>query len=147
MTDQDTDILARTIVGEARGEGQLGMSDVACVVMNRAQVAEHYVEAHGRNHPLFGDGSPASACQAPWQFSCWNAGDPNRAVIEALNDTIPIFPEALAIAQSAISGQIDDRTQGATHYYDRRMPAPPAWAAGKTPCFTEGHHLFFNDIS
>lgn len=31
----DVDILARTIYGEARSEGQEGMEAVACVVMNR----------------------------------------------------------------------------------------------------------------
>ncbi len=145
MTDRDTDILARTIVGEARGEGRPGMEDVASVIMNRAQIAEHYVEAHGKSHPLFGDGSAATACQARWQFSCWNEGDPNRAVIEALNDTIPIFPIALTIAGDAVSGQLQDRTQGATHY--RRIGTPAAWADGHTPCFTEGKHEFFNDIN
>ena len=35
MKEDDVDILARTIYGEARGEGQEGMEAVACVVMNR----------------------------------------------------------------------------------------------------------------
>jgi spore germination cell wall hydrolase CwlJ-like protein len=39
MTDRDTDVLARTVCGEARGEGEAGMSDVACVVMNRVRAA------------------------------------------------------------------------------------------------------------
>ena len=34
------DVLARTIWGEARGEGTSGMSAVACVVINRVKIAQ-----------------------------------------------------------------------------------------------------------
>jgi hypothetical protein len=146
MTDRDTDILARTICGEARGEGQAGMEDVASVILNRVKAARAFIAENGRYHPLFGDGSVASACLKPYQFSCWNPGDPNRAVIEALGTDKAIFRQALNIAEDAIVGKLEDRTNNATHYYDRRLPIPPAWAAGLTPCFEEGHHLFFNDV-
>jgi hypothetical protein len=149
MTDHNIDITGRTVVGEARGDGQPGMELVASVVMNRAQIASHYVELHGRHHPLFGDGSLASACQANfhgiYQFSCWNQNDPNRAIIENLNEGMEIFRVGLVVATSAVNGTLRDRTNGATHY--RRIGTPAAWANGKTPCFTEGHHEFFNDIS
>lgn len=145
MTDRDTDILARTICGEARGEGQGGMECVAMVVMNRCEIAKPYLAKHDKRHPLFGDGSPASACLMPWQFSCWNQNDPNRAIIEALGPEKAIFRQAMNIAEDAIAGSLADRTGGATHYYDRRSPTP-SWAEGKAPCYTEGHHLFFNNI-
>ena len=35
MTDRDIEIMAKTIYGEARGEGEEGMEAVACVIMNR----------------------------------------------------------------------------------------------------------------
>lgn len=146
MTARDTDILARTLYGEARGEGQAGMEDVACVVMNRVCQARAFVASHGRYHPLFGDGSPGGACLAPWQFSCWNRNDPNRALLERVGSDDPSFRQALNIAEDAIIGQLPDRTNGATHYFDRRLPSPPKWAEGKAPCFTEGHHLFFKDV-
>ena len=140
--NNDIDIMARTICGEARGEGQAGMSDIACVIMNRTNIAKLYLAQHDRTHPLFGDGSPASACQRPYQFSCWNQGDPTRAIIDTDK---AIFRQALNIAQEAIAGALDDRTQGATHY--KVIGVNAAWAEGKTPCFTEGHHEFYNDIS
>ena len=51
--------VALTILGEARGEGQLGMYAVACVIQKRSQE---------RNL------TPAKVCLEPWQFSIWNAG-------------------------------------------------------------------------
>ena len=146
MTGRDTDVLARTLVGEARGEGHAGMECVANVIMNRCAVTKAYVKKYGRYHPLFGDGTPASACLKPWQFSCWNANDPNRAIIEALGEDKSIFREALEISRKAVAGDLADRTDGATHYYARSLKTPPKWAAGKTPCHTEGAHLFFKDV-
>jgi len=123
------------------------MVAVACVILNRAIIAGDYEDENNEPHPLFGDGSLASACQAPLQFSCWDNGDPNCALIESVTLSDPIFLCASEIARQAEADELDDITSNATHYYDRRMPEPPEWAKGKTPCFTCGHHLFFNDIS
>jgi N-acetylmuramoyl-L-alanine amidase len=142
----DTEVVARTLFGEARGEGKQGMVAVACVIYNRAVIAGDYEDDHGMPHPLYGDGSLASACKAPLQFSCWNAGDPNRALIERVTESEPIFLVAVGIGTDAENDQLDDITNGATHYCDKRMPLPPAWAKGKTPCFALGNHLFFNNI-
>ena len=54
MTDQDT--MARTIYGEARGEGQAGMIAVANVILNRFSLWE--------KHPHFGNGTIESVCLA-----------------------------------------------------------------------------------
>lgn len=143
---RDIDILARTLVGEARGEGQAGMECVASVVMNRCAFAEQYIHRRGYPHALFGDGTPADACLRPWQFSCWNKADPNRAIINGLDESVPIFRQALNIAREAINGTLEDRTNGATHYHDRRMKKPPFWADGHVPCHTEGHHVFFKNV-
>ncbi|MCE9565861.1 MAG: cell wall hydrolase [Planctomycetes bacterium] len=144
MTDHDIDIIARTICGEARGEGQSGMEDVACVIMTRTNIAKQYLAKHDKPHSLFGDGSPASACLRPYQFSCWNKGEPNRAIIEALGPEKAIFRQAMNIAQDAAAGKLHDRTRGATHY--KVIGSPANWAVGRTPCFTEGRHEFYNDI-
>jgi hypothetical protein len=52
-------------------------------------IAAEYMDAKGEPHPLYGDGSLASACKALLQFSCWNADDPNCEVIEQLPTKIP----------------------------------------------------------
>lgn len=134
----DIDVLACTCWGEARGEGLIGMKAVACVVMNRV--------AQANTHPHFGDGSFAGACLAPYQFSCWNTHDPNYQLIHDVDNSDPVFAQAMQIATSAVNGLIDDITNGATYYYVKGSPEP-SWAVGKTPCCVIGHHLFFNDIA
>lgn len=123
------DVLARTLWGEARGEGPRGMEAVACVVMNRVKRA---------------GASVADVCQKPAQFSCWNPGDPNRAKLLAVTAADTDFARARAIAERAVDAALADFTAGATHYHTRAVR--PDWAAGKTPCFELGSHLFYNDV-
>jgi spore germination cell wall hydrolase CwlJ-like protein len=123
MTDttgdsNDVMTLARTIYGEARGEGAAGMAAVASVVMNRVRAG---------NYP--GGTSVARVCTAPWQFSCWNPGDPNLAVIRAVTAANPVFADALAIARQAVAGQLADTTGGATMYHDTSIATPAKWGA------------------
>jgi spore germination cell wall hydrolase CwlJ-like protein len=131
-TDDDIDVLARTVFGEARGEGEEGMQAVASVVMNRVR------------DPKWWGSTIKEVCLKPWQFSCWNKNDPNLPVLKAVTEENPYFAQAIGIATEAAAGTLEDNTNGATSYYDRRMPEPPDWAAGKTPCAQIGHHLFFN---
>ena len=42
MTENDLQILARTLFGEARGEGDEGLEAVACVIMNRFKANKWY---------------------------------------------------------------------------------------------------------
>lgn len=142
---RDIDVTARTIYGEARGEGIAGMQAVACVIVNRAKIAKFFYFSKGHAHPLFGDGSEASACSVPWQFSCWNENDPNCQVINSVDASNSIFSMCISIARNAIAGNLTDNTGGATHYYDRRSPMPQ-WARGLLPCANIGHHIFFNDV-
>lgn len=151
MTDpnddaENIDITARTCFGEARGEQKIGMQAVANVIQTRSNIASAYMLTKGKPHPLFGDGSAASACKMPWQFSCWNAADPNSQIINDVDDSIPVFRDAVWIATGVLNGTLGDVTNKATHYYDRRMVNPPGWAVGKQPCATIGHHLFYNNI-
>lgn len=132
MTDQDT--LARTICGEARGEGYAGMAAVANVVVNRFRAQK----------PRWGL-TIAEVCRKPYQFSCWDEGDPNLPIIEALDETKGIFRDALDIARKAVGGFLPDLTRGATFYYAKGTPAPK-WAEGHEPCAAIGRHLFFNDV-
>jgi len=127
--------IAQTIYGEARGEPHEGQVAVAWVIVNRQRL-----------HPRWHRKSLAAICKAPYQFSCWNAGDPNRAKIEdvALNDHT--FAVCVHIAVDVLTGRSIDSTYGATHYYAATTPAP-RWAVGKTPSARIGHHLFFANIA
>jgi N-acetylmuramoyl-L-alanine amidase len=137
-TDHDKDVLARTLWGEARGEGLAGMIAVAWSIRNR-------VEDH-KPASWWGEGY-AGVCQAPYQFSCWNKNDPNYPFLSGA-EAIPAteFAAAQHAAEAVIDGSAPDITGGATHYYATTMPKPPVWAALATQTLKLGHHLFFKDV-
>lgn len=136
------DVLSRTLWAEARGEGRAGMIAVAWCIRNR-------VEAD-----LGNDGKPdwwgegyAGVCQAPWQFSCWNKGDPNRAYLVG-DKQIPSREYMLAreCAVTVMEGRELDPTKGATHYYSTTMKTPPNWVNGATLSATIGRHKFYRGV-
>lgn len=136
MTDQDT--MARTLYGEARGEGRDGLVGVANVILNRFALWDR--------HPHFGHGTIESVCLAPWQFSCWNEGDPNLNKLVKVTAEDPAFADCLQVAEDALNGLLEDNTNGATYYYVRGSKMPQ-WAFGKDSCAVVGRHLFFKDIA
>lgn len=130
----DSDILARTIYGEARGGGKTLMSAVASTVLNRVAKQTWYGL------------TITEVCKKPWQYSSWNVADPNCKIINDVDDSEPIFCDALVIANKAISGDLNDTTNGATHYYSTYI-TEPKWAEGHDPCASIGNMLFYNDIT
>ncbi|WP_142850946.1 cell wall hydrolase [Telmatospirillum sp. J64-1] len=137
----DLDILARTLYGEARGEGLNGMTAVAHVILNRAKRRKWYGRCAG-----LPDHSISAVCRCPWQFSCWNPDDPNRAKLLAADLSDPAYRWAMLVACAVVNGAagFGDATQGADHYHSRSVS--PAWAAGRKPVVSIGGHLFYNDI-
>lgn len=127
--DAATDILARTIWGEARGEGADGMQAVANVVVNRVA------------HPGWWGHTIQEVCQAPWQFSCWNANDPNLIKLLNVDASDPAFAVALDIAAQAVDGSLPDITGGATNYHAAGIN--PSWAADMTETAQIGRHIFY----
>lgn len=121
----------RTIWGEARGEGPAGMAAVAHVLLNRV--------ADGRWGPTLFD-----VCLAPWQFSCWNRGDPNRKLMLLLEDSDALLSQCLNAMAEAPSQP--DPTGGATHYYADTMVSVPNWTVGATQTAHIGHHIFFKNV-
>ncbi len=132
---RDLDTLARTIYGEAEANNAADAKAVAWVIVNRCDLP---------NWP----NTVAQVCLQPWQFSCWNPGDPNRERILNANSTW--FNRCQEIALGVLNGEIHDPTDGSTHYYATFIKTPK-WAKGKTPVLRVNHgrkhaHLFFNDI-
>lgn len=123
------DVLARTLYGEARGEGTHGMRAVACTIRNRA------------NNPRWWGKDIVTVCLKPWQFSVWNQGDPNRAKILAATIRDRMFPEALEVARDTVAGRLPQLTNRSDHYHTKAVR--PIWSRGKTPVATIGGHLFF----
>ena len=122
-------LLARTIWGEARSEGQHGMEAVAAVIMNRVR------------HPHRWGNSVAEVCLQPRQFSCWNADDPNRKKLFLVSHAQPSFRLAWEIADRAIHDELEDPTGGADHYHEESVN--PSWARGQTPIVRIGQHVFY----
>jgi N-acetylmuramoyl-L-alanine amidase len=131
----DREIIARTIYGEARGEPDEGKLAIANVIMNRAASGVKW----------WGD-SPRSICLAPWQFSCWNRNDPNRTVILSVTPQDEVYAFCLGLADQFVSRALVDNTGGATNYYSKELPVPPAWADDRTPTAEIGNHIFFRIV-
>lgn len=128
-----TDVVARTIWAEARGEGEAGMKAVASVIANRRRSPRWPNDWRG-------------VCLQPWQFSCWNLGDPNRTL--AVNVTLDnlAFQRAWSIAGDAVLGRLADVTGGATHYHSRFINAP-YWTKGAEKTASIGNHDFYGSVA
>ena len=139
MTDED--VLARTIFGEARGEGLEGMEAVALVVLNRVKAKKWftgYVVINGQKIP-----NVAETCLKKAQFSCWNKNDPNYEILQNINANNMLFKQCIMVARRALSGQLTDFTNGALYYHTKQIK--PKWAIGKSPCYSVKNHLCYND--
>lgn len=134
LRELEIDVLARTIWGEARGEGSIGMQAVACVVMNRVRVAQ-------RRGGYWWGNAVIQVCQKPYQFSAWNRSDPNFARLQAVGDEDIHFVTAKRIARRVILGLLDDPTEGATHYHAAGIT--PLWSKNEKPSAVIGRHIFY----
>lgn len=147
---QPEGILHRILLwGEARGE-----TDDAGALESVAMLAVAFVPA---NRAARRKTSIRAEILRPWQFSCFNANDPNRA---KLLDAPTIDPASWERADTVVdlfeSGLVLDPSRGATHYVvaslwnrDPLNPASIKWfeapeiAARRTVELVRlGHHVF-----
>jgi spore germination cell wall hydrolase CwlJ-like protein len=128
------DVLARTLWGEARGEGRAGMEAVACVILNRVRVAE-------KKGSYWWGSSIIEVCQKPYQFSCWNKDNPNYRKLLAADEDDAWFIAAEGVASMGLDGNLTDITNGATHYH--AAGATPGWAYREKPVAVIGRHIFY----
>ena len=127
--------MARTLYGEARGEIRLGIEAVACVILNRVKSSRFPKTITG-------------VCLQPYQFSCWNKNDPNRAkIINLQPDADPQIKMCMDVAQKAEAGAVNDPTDGATHYHAVGI-ARPSWVTNSpgATSITIGRHIFYKGI-
>ncbi len=137
-TDEDIQVMADTIYGEARGElsktsgGVASLIAIANVIMNRAE----------KNSEKYGI-SISDVCRKPMQFSCWNMNDSNRIILlhESRFDD-PIHKICKIVAQKVASNAWPDLTKGATHYYASFISSPK-WADKKKLTVKIGAHNFY----
>jgi hypothetical protein len=118
-------IVAFTLLGEARGEGPTGMYAVLCVIEQRAL-----------NRRL----QPHQVCLQRWQFSCWNRG--GTPVPMPILTSTPVGREAMRLAslpRALINRKV---TNFADHYFAVGIPAP-RWAKPHLFVIRHGRHLFY----
>ncbi|MCB1530912.1 MAG: cell wall hydrolase [Rhodospirillales bacterium] len=135
--EMEVDVLARTLWGEARGEGERGMEAVAAVVLNRVNISKAKGGYWWGNDII-------RVCQKPYQFSCWNRSDPSYKKLQAADEKNARFVTALEVARRAASGTLRDPTGGATHYHAAYVA--PYWAKGEKPTAIIGQHIFYKLI-
>ncbi|MGE0596726.1 MAG: cell wall hydrolase [Hyphomonadaceae bacterium] len=129
-------LLAATMWGEARSEGEHGMRAVAHVMVNRVG-------------PRFGD-SLETVILAPWQFSVWNNGDPNRPLVRNPERYAKskidqaTWAAAQRIAYEVLSGRSVDPTNGALFYHTSAIR--PSWSRHGVGKQTIGAHIFYRDV-
>lgn len=128
--DWSFETAVRTLWQEVRGETEDGRRAVAHVIVNRLKAK------------TYGD-TLASVVLAPYQFSGWNANDPNRISVTKIKDDDPVLVDLRNILSDVVTGTSKDPTGGATFYYPQSIPKPPPWAAKMQPCGKFGNHLFF----
>jgi len=103
-SDEDVDYLARTMLREAGGEGERGMTAVGHVVRNRLQSGD------------YGD-NVKSIVTAPKQFTPWNPDLAGTKADPRLIDTeTPGYKTAAALARGVLNNELEDPTGGATHF-------------------------------
>jgi hypothetical protein len=122
------DTLARTLWGEARGEGESGLVAVAAVVANRV---------HEQRTDQWGS-TVEDVCLKSNQFDCWNPGA-YRNEVEAVGPQDPSFQLCLTISRNTLAGQITDPTNGANSYFNPKY-ASPDW--GMRPGIVIGNQKF-----
>jgi hypothetical protein len=130
LDPKDVDLAVRTVLAEAGNQGPEGMAAVAAVLRNRANGAGSTIGAEALK---------------PNQFEPWNPGsgnDPRR-----FDPKSPEYQAAYKTILPVLTGQADDPTGGATHFY---APAAQAKLGRSKPDWDNGTgrdlggHRFFN---
>lgn len=115
--DQDIDLIARAIHGEARGEPFLGQVAVGAVIINR----------------VLSDFFPDSIEEVIYQTKQFSAVDDGQI---DLNPTKSSYDAA----RTALKGE--DPTMGALYYYNPRTARNKGWFSSRRSMVTIGDHVF-----
>jgi len=120
-------VVAAVLMGEARGEGETGMTAVAEVIRNRANAA-------GK--------SPLEVVLKKGQFSCLK--DTTPEALHAKFNRMKTYPMALRIAKTCYNTpeQLSNVTKGATCFNSMQKSRPP-WLGDVQPVTTIGNHRFY----
>jgi hypothetical protein len=133
MADDDLDILAWTMLGEAGGQGQQGMADVGHVVLNRV------------NSGRYG-ASIQDVALAPKQFSTWNSGAGGNDPKGKYPKDSPEFKRAREIAAQVVAGTIPGPPGKPLDYTAESIT--PYWADSKNKhgTYTRNGHTMYPSV-
>lgn len=126
-------IIAATLTGEARGEGEKGMQAVLNVLMNRLKYA---------NESDFKKLKEVSLAKK--QFSIWNkltTDEQKAAFVNKMRKT-PQWATAIKLIDNAKKGKLQDITGNATFYHTNKME--PNWGNIFSKTNVIGNHIFYN---
>ena len=119
-------VVAAVLMGEARGEGETGMTAVAEVIRNRANAASK---------------SPLEVVLKQGQFSCLK--DTTPEALHAKFHRMDTYPMALQIAKTCYNTpeQLPNVSKGATFFHHKQNRPP--WLGDVLPVTTIGNHTFY----
>ena len=126
-------IVAATITGEARGEGEKGMQAVLNVLMNRLKYANESDINKLKDVAL-----------AKNQFSIWNklkTDEQKAAFVNKMRKT-PQWATAIKLIENAKNGKLPDITGNATFYHTNKIE--PNWGNIFSKTNVIGNHIFYN---
>ena len=126
----DRELLAKTLMAEAGNQGPLGMLAAGSVIMNRVRSGN------------YGQGLQGVILK-PGAFSPWNSVT-GFAGGEQGQDMARITPseQAYRIADALLSGQYEDPTGNATHFYNPDISDPSWGIRGGNEWRRIGEHVF-----
>jgi len=134
--DSDKTLLARMLFGEARNCSFAEKVAIAYTAINRANDNKTW---NGR--------TLRGAILCPWQYSCFNKGDPNLPKLTNPKAYSPkAWEQCLSAADAALSYKYPDMNQGQTHYFNPRH-ANPNWANSieRLGELAKGKHVFLKE--
>ena len=138
--DRVQNLLAQTLYGEARGEGDEGMMNVGTVIANR--VADKTGEFKNINNW-------EQAIMQPKQFSIWN--DPNSKLYKDLKALKPnvgnaVYDNSYNLAGKLLGGErtSNPKLSNAMYYYNLKTlkNVAPSWASNVKNLGAHGRHTF-----
>lgn len=129
-------VLAKTAYGEARGSCDDEVRGVCQVILNRV------------NKPGWWGRDIISVCYHPYQFSCWNKDDPNRAILLEVTFDDKDFQRVLGLALQVYSGKYLNKVGKATNYHTQKNPIPgemwpPTWTRSMHLIAVLQDHLYY----
>ena len=126
----DRELLARVLQAEAGSEGPLGKLAVGAVIQNRVQEG------------AYGEGL-RGVIMRPGQFSPLNLEtDYHRGEQGVDFSSIRPTKETYAVTDAILTGEYDDPTGGASHFYNPDFSNPPWGIKGGGNWMTLGRHVF-----